>query len=707
MTMTVKWLGLALLGCVCLASCSGDRTLGGDTGSVADPITKCNDPLKQHVGDSNYCSPSCTCSQGEGDCDTDADCVTGLACSGKGTYFGYPTNINVCAPAHCNDKKKDGDETQIDCGGSCGSNCSGTGGTGGAGGSGGTGGSSGGGTTGGGNTTGSSGTSCKAGVCSPDCACAAGEGDCDTNADCQSGLVCDTSHTTPGKGNVCTPAHCRDHSYDEGETGLDCGGDCVDNSICPACTPPGVANACKPYCQCGFHQGGCMTDADCAGGLVCGSNAKNFGTSFRVCWPAVCAGPLNDPTLCGTWCGNGTVQASLGEVCDDGNTVSGDGCSSDCRSKEVCGNGYIDSAKGETCDDGNKMSGDGCSSTCQVETGYSCSGIPSLCYDCGDGKKKGAEVCDDGNTVGGDGCSADCRSNEQCGNSFVDTAVGEDCDDGNTTPGDGCSATCKYEPAVCGDHVIQHGETCDDGNTTNGDGCSSTCLVEPAVCGDGTVQSTEECDDGNTANGDGCSSTCQRENQHKCGDRFLDYQGGEVCDDGNTVAGDGCSADCFSKEICGNGKLDPAKGEACDDGNTKNGDGCSASCQVEAGSSCDTKSPSHCSICGDGKLSGNEVCDDGNKVGGDGCSADCQSLETCGNHYVDTATGEVCDPVVDGCTDACKSLCGDGIVHGTEQCDDGNTKANDGCDATCHVELGYTCTGSPSTCCASDGGCGP
>ncbi len=33
-----------------------------------------------------------------------------------------------------------------------------------------------------------------------------------------------------------------------------------------------------------------------------------------------------------------------------------------------------------------------------------------------------------------------------------------------------------------------------------------------------------------------------------------------------------------------------------------------------------------------------------------------------------------------------------------DTCDDGGTAAGDGCDATCNVEAGYSCSGSPSTC---------
>ncbi len=42
-----------------------------------------------------------------------------------------------------------------------------------------------------------------------------------------------------------------------------------------------------------------------------------------------------------------------------------------------CSDGVI--GTGETCDDGNVADGDGCSSVCQIETGFTCSGAPSVC----------------------------------------------------------------------------------------------------------------------------------------------------------------------------------------------------------------------------------------------------------------------------------------------------------------------------------------
>jgi cysteine-rich repeat protein len=45
--------------------------------------------------------------------------------------------------------------------------------------------------------------------------------------------------------------------------------------------------------------------------------------------------------------------------------------------------------------------------------------------------------------------------------------------------------------------------------------------------------------------------------------------------------------------------------------------------------------------------------------------------------------------------------CGNGIIQGSEQCDDGNLEPGDGCDANCRIEPGCDCEGTPpgvSTC---------
>jgi fibro-slime domain-containing protein len=205
------------------------------------------------------------------------------------------------------------------------------------------------------------------------------------------------------------------------------------------------------------------------GGSGNSGSSSGVGGLFNVTGPAGCDSADGGVACPGAYpnCSNGKIDAN--ERCDDGNRVSGDGCSANCTAVEpgytcstpgtpcthvhVCGDGYADPAEG--CDDGNHTNGDGCDSKCRVELGFKCSGSPSVCTPtvCGDGKVEGAESCDDGNTTPFDGCSADCQAEPTCGKS-----------------GGACTS-------VCGDGIVL-GEACDDGNLRNGDGCSSECTVE-------------------------------------------------------------------------------------------------------------------------------------------------------------------------------------------------------------------------------------
>ncbi len=311
-------------------------------------------------------------------------------------------------------------------------------------------------------------------------------------------------------------------------------------------------------------------------------------------------------------CGDGVVQAT--ESCDDGNTISGDGCESNCTvtlALPGCGNGIVEGT--EQCDDGNTVNDDGCDMNCKLTA-------------CGNALVTSGEDCDDGNTTDGDGCDSNCKATA-CGNGVV--TAGEGCDDGNLTDGDGCDSNCTL-PA-CGNHIVDGTEQCDDGNTTNGDGCDNNCKT--TACGNGVVTTGEVCDDGNAINGDGCDTNCMPSG---CGNGIVG--GTEACDDGNTTNGDGCDNNCTATG-CGNGIL--TTGETCDDGNTANGDGCSATCHTE---------------CGDGVLEGTEACDDGNAINGDGCDTNC-TLTACGNGIA--SSGEQCDDGNsvngDGCSTGCRA----------------------------------------------------
>jgi len=177
-------------------------------------------------------------------------------------------------------------------------------------------------------------------------------------------------------------------------------------------------------------------------------------------------------------------------------------------------------------------------------------------------------------------------------------------------------------------------------------------------CGDGALLTDETCDDGNTADADGCSSSCQTEPGWTC-----------------ATLGSPCTV-----TLCGDGVA--AGGESCDDGNGKSGDGCASTCQVENdGWSCTTPGQACAwTKCGDGTIQaaaqgGPEQCEDGNDLPLDGCYG-CQLEPACTNG-------------------ACTPICGDGIITGSEGCDDANTLSGDGCSSDCTLEPeseGWVCT---------------
>ncbi|MCK6554690.1 DUF4215 domain-containing protein [Candidatus Binatia bacterium] len=263
--------------------------------------------------------------------------------------------------------------------------------------------------------------------------------------------------------------------------------------------------------------------------------------------------------LAANQCGNGALDP--GEVCDDGGESAT--CDDDCT-LAACGDGTVNRTAGEECDDANSDDHDACRNDCKANV-------------CGDGIiRTGSEQCDDGNQTDGDGCDSNCTPTA-CGNGVV--TAGEQCDDGNTTWEDGCSGACGNE--FCGDGVRQAGlnEQCDDGNAFSGDGCDVNCTW--TQCGNGILTTGEECDDGNSDSEDGCSAACRNE---FCGDGVRQAGLGEACDDGNSVNGDGCDVNC-TMSFCGNGVVGPP--EECDDGNVSGNDCCSATCRaVAAGTTC-------------------------------------------------------------------------------------------------------------------------
>ena len=451
----------------------------------------------------------------------------------------------------------------------------------------------------------------------------------------------------------------------------------------------GFANSDEP----GTYNSTCRTNcrfARCGDGITDSGEACDDGNRLNGDY---CSADCSEIT---GWCGDGKIQIGL-EACDnaDPNTGSregtGDYCSNDCS--EIvgsCGDGIVQS--NEKCDKANPGEGGGhgigphyCSDNCMEITGW-----------CGDGIQQiEVEDCDDGANNGKyDHCNTTCTGTIGCGDGVVQPAY-EKCDDGNNENGDYCSADCQIDNGSCGDGIVKYFEICDKANPGEGGGqgigayCSDDCKEILGECGDNKIDAAagEECDEGpdpNTGCTYGtvvgcqvCSSTCRKipGTRRYCGDGTIqsDY---EKCDDGNTVDGDYCSADCKTiTGSCGDGTKQ--NNEACD---TALDPYCSADCKTIAGT------------CGDGDINGNEECDLGADNGktdcayGENCkvcTTECTEINGtrhyCGDGTKDAENGEACDDEdLNGTYGHCKSdcsgigeHCGDNVVNGPENCDDG------------------------------------
>ena len=80
------------------------------------------------------------------------------------------------------------------------------------------------------------------------------------------------------------------------------------------------------------------------------------------------------------------------------NACSDDSGNTSAEGKATCGNGILEGE--EVCDDGNAVSGDGCTKSCKIEAGWICSEPGEPCTEedepdekavCGDGKKSSEE----------------------------------------------------------------------------------------------------------------------------------------------------------------------------------------------------------------------------------------------------------------------------------------------------------------------------
>ena len=446
------------------------------------------------------------------------------------------------------------------------------------------------------------------------------------------------------------------------------------------------------------------------------------------------------------------VDTIKGEVCDDGNTASGDGCSADCKSEEKCGNGTVD--KGEECDPGTDLTAPcGPGVDCPAETA-TCNRDCTVAF-CGDGKTNRArgEECDDG--VETAHCNVNCTL-AVCGDGILNVVAGEQCDAGNGMSPGACTATCTNatdcmtKTCTSASCTTSCTATADIANC-NGDGAGAA-SCRTSACGDGHINAAagETCDPpgANGADTGGCNGkNAGAVSCHGaiCGDGYVNVAAGEECDtlggadtqgcNGNSAAAVTAGAACKVSH-CGDGYTNTAAGETCDTTGGADTNGCNGK----------TAGPVACKVpsCGDGYTNGmaGESCDtlggadtascNGNSAAAVTASAACKA-PSCGDNYANSAAGEACDK---GPADsancngnsaaaiaagvACKAArCGDDYVNaaasspaGGEECDDGAANANSAaCLASCKkatcgdgfVQAGVEVCDTAST--STSGGC--
>ncbi|MGH1344818.1 MAG: hypothetical protein ACRBN8_24875, partial [Nannocystales bacterium] len=279
--------------CQAMASISGsdsDTDSSTETNSESDSAGgDCNDGVQNGDETDIDCGGSCSSQCGDGNgCGGDDDCQSGSCNEAEGT-------CDSGGDGGCDDGAQNGSETDVDCGGSCGATCED-------------------------GELCSDDSDCISDACSDAGVC---EGTCDDDVQNQ-------DETDVDCGNVCG-ATCED-----GE-GCDDDGDCV-SSTCHE-----VADLCvDPSCDDG-EQGGDETDVDCGGscGPTCDTDetcngdgdciSNNCDDAAGTCQPGDgCEdGEMNQDETdvdCGGVCGS---TCEDGEMCDDDEDCVSDSCGDD------------------------------------------------------------------------------------------------------------------------------------------------------------------------------------------------------------------------------------------------------------------------------------------------------------------------------------------------------------------------------------------
>lgn len=190
-----------------------------------------------------------------------------------------------------------------------------------------------------------------------------------------------------------------------------------------------LPDACRTDCRLWYCGDSVMdTGEACDGAAPDGLTCADLGIGFTDGSPGCTNDCELDTSLC-TTCGNGTREGA--EDCDGIDLGVGTcasefgmqhgvlGCDVSCQyvgaDCHTCGNGGLEGP--EECDDGNVTTNDGCGADCRTESGWGCSGSPSVCtqiVNCTLGTQCVSNYCTDGVCCDAP-CLGSCESCDQPG----------------------------------------------------------------------------------------------------------------------------------------------------------------------------------------------------------------------------------------------------------------------------------------------------